>query len=221
MPSRSWIVILVAAACARELPSTTPLGSGPLADVETDAAPAKAVQDAGPDVVDATPPAQDQSAPQPSDAGGEAAADAAMADAAPADAAAPDATPALLAVAGDYRGEDVTITEVAPFPKATERDPKARIDVTQPSPEQVVFTIIDSNNGQTLCSFKAKLSGSSASFEPGQSCSAFGPVTRIERGSGTFSGDNLKLEVHGTIEAVTPQQTFKGTFDYSFTGKRR
>jgi hypothetical protein len=224
MTHRRLLCLLFVAACAPELPSSTPLGSGPLADRgaggSRPVASAKLAALGSSEAGAVRTPAP----PITKDAGADAAVDAGAADAATdagKTAPAPDAAPAKLAVAGEYTGEDVTVMRLPPMPDRREEDPKARIDVTQPSPDAVVFGLINSADGRNICSLKAKLIGSAATIEGGQRCEAFSAIGRLDRGSATFAGETLTLELHGSIEFEGADQTFKGNFEYRFNGKRR
>lgn len=234
-----WVgVLTVALACGRELPSTTPLGSGPLAarPGELDAprwTPVAPEQEAGApkpqagrhepspreDVEASSEPSdedEDEKEEEPltqvSDAG---APDAASA----ADARATAATPRW---PGEYRGEDVSKIRFEGVPERIERDPAARVVVTDRGAGSLGFGLIDSSNGQTLCTLHAAARGGRAEIDPGQTCFAAEATTGVvEEGSAKLEKDRLTLDLEVTVRLQLGSDTLEGSIDYHFEGRRR
>jgi hypothetical protein len=228
----SWALCACAAfaaalSCGRELPSAIALGSGPLAAkpgelFDAGATSADAQLDAAADAAtdQPTPPAPPPAPVAIADAAPEAAS-VATSDAGP---VTPDAGSVSVApaVAGEYRGEDVAITAIDGLGENTERDPKARIDVTEPSKGTVALALVSSSDGSTICTLSAKLAGSSATIAPGQACfSGGGSTGSIETGSATFSGDRLVVDFRLRLELSAGGQQRSGSMSYHFDGRRR
>ena len=217
--------LLLAWACSPSLPSTEPLGRGPLADrgdAGTRAEPrVTAARDAAAPSADAQQGEPSPVAETPAEA--EPAADAGpVAEQGAADAAAPT-TKAAPVVAGEYQGWDVTTYKMPNVPEVPQRDPNARIRVARGSGDAIEVVIINSANGQDLCTLKGKLKGTTATFDKGQSCFAEeGMMTAtLRKGSAKFSGKRLVIDCELDVEVDTGQGTISGEIVYHFEGDRK
>lgn len=225
-----WVGALVLAlACARELPSTAPLGSGPLAarpgELE---APQWIPEEPTPKRRAAEPetpsePDEPEEPEEPSKPPEEAVADAR-------DAGAPDAAAVAdggeVATAprwaGEYRGEDVSRIRFQEVPERVERDPAARVAVTDRGAGSLGFGLLDSTNGQTICTLQGTVRGDRASIDPGQTCFAAEATSGvIEQGSAKLEKDTLTLDLKVTVRLQLGGDTLEGNIDYHFEGRRR
>lgn len=219
-----WLKVALVAyapACATSLPSETPLGSGPLAGASAGAS-------------------QSAAAPAPPDAStteervaAASAADASGAQSEPADAGTstaergPEAGAAeagvRAAIAGTYAGKDRAIIRMSGKPEQTEDDPKARITVAEQGSDAVGITLINSADGTPICTLKAKLQGDRGEVTPGQPCFASGPGVKsvVQRGSATFAGKRLTVDLLIEMSVSAAGQSATGTIDYHFEGTRQ
>jgi hypothetical protein len=139
--------------------------------------------------------------------------------------AAPSSAPAKAdEIIGEYLGEDVSLVRIPGFPERTERDPKARTRVEQPTTERVTLIIIDSAKLVPLCTLAARLSGVIATIEPGQRCFDEGNEVegRVKQGSARFEpGKRLVMDmlVELTLSA-DEEETLRGEVTYHFDGKQ-
>lgn len=219
---------LLVVACARELPSSAPLGLGPLAakpgeldasttfDVAPDASMDASVELAA--AADAGTPAAEPETPAPPAS--------AAATSEPVDAGSPSADAAseapVVAVSGDYQGEDTAIVRVTGLPENVEKDPKARITVAETGKDAVSFTLVDSGAGTPICTLTAKRTGNSAVVAAGQSCFGSGPAAgRVERGTATFAQGRLVFDATVSLSVDLGEQQLRGTLEYHFEGKKR
>jgi hypothetical protein len=215
----SLLVALVIAACGRELPSTTPLG-GRLDDgFEEGYTPdrrARAV-DAGAALPEVAAASDDAGA---ADAG---VASQQIADAGASDAGAGEPSSAVAVKwEGEYVGSDVTTTNLEGLSRSVQPDDKARTRVEDKGGGRVVFIIVDSSNGNPLCTVKANTSGDRATIEPNQDCfsTAEADVT-IQSGSAGLQGDRLTLDLEAALESASADMKVTGTIAYHFEGKRQ
>jgi hypothetical protein len=234
----AWVVsttvaIAIAIACVPGLPSSEPLGRGPLAEPEPDpnshrsrpedahqAADAQrdaeleaGTSDAGVDADDAEPNAD---------------ADADASDATESDAdAARDADGSsdggIIDFAGEYLGEDVSIIDIDGLPKRTERDPNARTNVEQSADDRLEIILINSANGDPLCSIEAKVVGSEAVVTPGQTCFSEGEALQgsVSNGKARLEDNRLILDLDVALTLSFGPETRDGSLDYHFEGERR
>jgi hypothetical protein len=210
----------LAASCAQELPSTVPLGSGPRAEAEGSATEVANVERPKPPV---------HPAPDTPDAS--VALDAGAADASPeagpieagatdAGDASPDA-PAAVVFAGLYAGSDLTVYRIAGLPEQTEPDPNAKTRVEQPAPDRVALTLINSSNGDPICTLQAAVQGNVATLTPGQTCFGNGALApAVTRGKATVNGTRLVFDMELAIDVQRGGQRATGTVVYHFDGKR-
>jgi hypothetical protein len=225
---RLRILALVAlfAACSSSLPSAEPLGSGPLAERGDAATIARSTADAA-SLDAASAPAEEPGSPSPP-AVASTGADAGTDQAAPASEAADtkDAggkrAPAL-AIDGEYAGWDTTTYRFANVPEVPQRDPNARTRVVKGAGDNLELVIINSANGQDLCTLKGKLAGSDVTLDKGQRCFEEGNTVTatLRKGSARFSGKQLVLDAEFDVEMDTGQEQMSGEIVYHFEGTRK
>ncbi len=225
--SLSLPVVALIASCHAALPSTVPLGRGPLAAPASEDAPrvieakrhkpdekfeVAGASDAG---------AKDASVattkkPTSKDAGADAADGATVVASEDASASGP--------FAGDYHGKDVTELHVQNMPSGKQEDPKARITVVAKDDGSLAFKLIASNDGSTICTLTAaKPTGNATTITAGQHCfdTSGGPMqATIRTGSATFTGPRLVFVLGMDLTIAAPGMQTSGTMDYSFDGTR-
>jgi hypothetical protein len=211
------LVLTLTAACARELPSTNPLGTGPLAGARHEP-PSSATPLARTGGVE-----EDEDDNAPADQVTAVTADAGAADAQPA--AALDATPkgesaaagAVVSFAGDFRGKDVNVIrpEGGPAQPPIE-DPNSRITVSEERDKRLAFTLYG-EGGSVACTLYATPSGATAQFAAGQECIG----GKLARGTARMDGDTLTLELVLDIELTLGDQSVRATIEYRFEGRRK
>lgn len=230
MRKRFWVMAALAASCAPALPSTVPLGRGPLAASTVEApepppvaatrrhdAGAESARDASAadadagDSGDAAPEATDAGSPEP--------------DATEPDAAA-EAASAKSAFAGHYSGEDVTTFNGGPVPAPPQKDPNAKMDVADPGGGTLEFSLIDSQSGKLICKLDGTLSGNTAQLKSGQHCfdqqQGQGSMTAtVDSGTATFNGSQLVFDMHLDLDVSAGGRTAHGSIDYHFEGTRQ
>jgi hypothetical protein len=222
-------VLLVVSSCAPVLPSTTPLGEGPLAKAEAQARE-KAERDAEAsnrrDVASASEkPSGHSPAATPPSAGKTPAPKPETPKKPEPPAAKPDAdkkpAPASNVVyAGEYVGSDVTETKIM-GQESSQKDDKARTRVDVAKNGELDVTFIDSSNGQDICTLHAKPDGKKATFAPGQKCWAEGDAGgTLTSGHCEFS--DKKLIVEADFDIVGPEGSgMSGSIHYRFEGTRK
>lgn len=229
VPAAFWLFL--GAGCASELPSAVPLGSGPLAgepvratsaphqdlaattqhdsDSDQDSDEAETASSAG-EQPDASPPGSSDA--KPPSAG----------DTRPADSAAqPRSQPPHVDPAGRYAGNDFTRARVDGRPEFRAEDPNAKTDVAE-TKSGVDITVLNSANLVPMCTLHAKLNGSQAVIDPGQTCDlGLGVIPSIRSGTADFSGKHLHFEVRADIDADTDEGHVHGDCEYRFDGDRQ
>jgi hypothetical protein len=234
---RWLLLILVAAvvACGGPLPSKTPLGTGPLAEVEVDEeAGGDARRAPGADSKARSASTEEPSAPAESDESdqGKEGADEptakVKAEQPDPSAAATDASPAEsepVVFVGRYSGEDTTTLRIDGMPERQMPDPNAKIDVERESDQEVKIIIIDSNTGDPFCSLLAETSGNVATITPDQSCPDSGQggsmTGTVTSGTATVTGTRLVIDLAATIQLDYGNRTADGSLDYHFEGERQ
>ncbi len=229
--------LLVAQSCAGPLPSTAPLGLGPLAKAEAaerekreaEREAALASGGSGSDASTPKPPGasgKSASGTGSSDAG--AATDAgAKTAAAEAGADTPDKAPAGKVVfAGVYVGEDTSLFKLSGLPDRSEADSNAKTRVEDRADGNVNIIPVDSSNGKDICSLEAvvkdkakklfEIKRGQRCFEPEQG----GMSGTIRKGSAKFDGDKLTFDVVLALEINTAGTQLTGSLDYHFEGTR-
>jgi hypothetical protein len=227
----AWICLIC---CNAALPSTTPLGSGPLAEPERDDEVLAGVRPrprSAPPAADAA--TADGAAPSPDLVDAEDAGDAAQSssgaepeDAAPGgDAPEGGAVDRTLALVGEYLGHDVTTIRVAGLPERPSPDPNARIRVQRHSDLEIKIVIIYTPTGDPFCTLLGKVNGSRVTISAGQTCpeqvggsSLSGTVTS---GSAQLTGDRLTVELEADIEIEIGGRRAQGSMQYHFEGDRQ
>jgi hypothetical protein len=216
-----WVVLLVlGAGCAQDLPSTVPLGRGPLAEDEqakTLGRPRRPLSSLTRTGQQASPRGHEPGSRPELDAGQDArTSDAAAADAGVRGDAAPDA--ALLVLAGHYEGTDVTVTRVQGFPDVTEKDPNAKTDVEERTKDRIAITLVNSATGSPICTLDADVRGDAATLRPGQPCFGDEDVpTALVFGTAKFADRQLVLDMRLDIG----DGFRRGEIEYHFEGIRK
>ncbi len=233
------VSLLIAQSCAGPLPSTAPLGLGPLAKAEAverekreaEREAALASGDAGADA--AGPKAPGAASGTASGAGGAdpgAGSDAGAATAAAAAEAGTDTSdkaPAAKAVfAGVYVGEDTSLFKLSGLPDRSEADSNAKTRVEDRADGNVNIIPVDSSNGKDICTLEAVVKDKTKKLfeiKRGQSCfepEQGGMSGTIRKGSAKFDGDKLTFDVVLALEINTPSTQLTGTLEYHFEGTR-
>ncbi len=221
---RRWVVLLVlAAGCAQDLPSTVPLGRGPLAERELPQSRRPVRR----------PLASSTSRePRPSSGHHEHAAKAEVdggLELRMGDAGTPDGNvgrdaasqPAPL-LPGRYRGTDVTIYHLPGFPDRKEFDPNAKTDVEQKGGNVVAITLIDSSNGSAICTLDADLKVDLGTLRPGQQCfGGEGLTPSLSSGTARFANRQLTLDLRFDLDQELGEEQIHGEIEYHFEGTRR
>jgi hypothetical protein len=222
------LLVGLATNCAQELPSTVPLGRGPLAQEQEAAKPRRTANnrhttDAGAALREkatesASPARETEDAgvdARPSDAGpegsvGDASEDAKTADRQP-------------MFAGRFMGPDVTVFRIAGFPDRTEKDPNAKTNVEHKSKGGLAITLIDSSNGTPICTLNAELTNDkSARIAAGQACFGGSGMTALLRsGTAEFTGSRLLLDLNLDLTIDMGEEQAQGEIEYHFDGVRK
>lgn len=231
--SSLWLIPWLALACAPRLPSTTPLGEGPLARAESQSLAkqaaeleAKAKKESGSGAPDAPPPEtpdapspETPAPPPPPKTAGE------TPPPEPAGAKAPAGKKPATAVvyAGEYVGSDTSTYKMEGMER-DEKDDKARTRVEGAGPD-ISVTFIDSGSGKDICTLKAQMTGKTGSFAAGQKCwGSDGPgmTGTLTRGSASFEDKKLVIDADFDIQ-VGGEGDFKmsGKLHYHFEGTRK
>jgi hypothetical protein len=201
------------------MPSTLPLGKGPLAGSSESTSAYRA-----------TPriPQKEETSPKPEPAHTEVSLSTVEPDEEPAAANdAPDAgasRPDLADAAGVYAGSDETRYLLDGAPERTEKDPKARTRVDFAG--HVSFTLVDSSNGNDICTLRGVEAPAAITIEPDQECfsqQAGATSTKgvVKKGTATFAARTLTLELELDFELRAPDQTMSGKVLYRFEGRRK
>ncbi len=221
------MMAVLAVSCAPALPSTVPLGRGPLA-ASTVKAPERHRAPSASSAADAAAGSeQDAGAADAADASVEAsAAESEEPDAGGDDAAQEAAAPAKPAVvfAGHYTGEDVTTFHIGNMPARPQKDPNAKLDVADQGGGTLEFSLLDSKTGKLICKLEGTLSGNTAQLNSGQHCfdqqSQSAMTATLDKGTATFNGSRLVFDMHLDLEVNAAGQTMNGDLDYHFEGTR-
>ena len=231
-----WLVcaaaaLAVAIACAPGLPGAQPLGAGALAEPEPEPKDLFFPRDAGADPTRSHAPDTDahdegerpDAASSDADHAEDAERDADADDAIPPDAGDASADTDSVDFAGEYRGEDVSVIRIDGFAKRTERDPNARTKVERLAPDRIEITLINSANGDPLCTVSAQVEGHKANVDAGQSCFDEEGEVRgsIADGTAQIAGDHLTVDFDVELEVSLGSETRSGSLDYHFEGVRK
>ncbi|HVJ18849.1 MAG TPA: hypothetical protein VM686_25685 [Polyangiaceae bacterium] len=217
---QSLLAALVIVACGRELPSSTPLG-GILDDgLSQGYTPDRRARETDAGEVSEVAESKETDAGAP---------DAAVAkqdvpDSGTVDAGAVDAASADAAVkwAGEYVGSDLQVTRIQGRPDIRQPDDKARTRVEDKGSGRIALVIVNSLNGDTICSLNASTQGASATIDRGQNCFSAEEVdVTVESGSADLKGDRLIFDVKASLEGVVGDDKIEGSVDYHFDGRRK
>lgn len=233
MRTRLWVMAVLAVSCEPALPSTVPLGRGPLAasTVETPPPPraapaADAGQTSAEDAGGGAGGAEGGSAgPREAAEGGSAgqsgAGGAGGGDAAP---EAAGGSKAAVVFAGHYSGRDVTTVQLGNQPSHSQKDPNAKLDVADAGGGTLEFSLIASKSGKVICKLEGTVSGNTATLRSGQRCfdaQSQGHMTAtIDHGKATFNGTRLVFDMHLDMEIDIAGRQITGAMDYLFEGTR-
>lgn len=226
-----WLIPWLALACAPALPSTTPLGEGPmvkseqaLVAKEDKARAAKAKTASAPGAQTPAEPAAPPSAPPEEPAAPPP--DKPVAEAPKPEPAGAKPQPgkkpgAVVVYAGEYVGSDTSTYKLDGRENA-EKDDKARTKVDGTGPD-INVTFIDSGSGKDICTLKAKMNGKTGSFAAGQKCWGDGPGMSGTLTKGTIAFDDKKLTIDANFDIQVGEGNFRmsGQLHYHFEGTRK
>jgi hypothetical protein len=140
----------------------------------------------------------------------------------------PKGKAALTAAAfvGDYTGEDVAVYHIESMPDRTEKDPKARLRVTSTSDTALAFELVDSSNGNEICTLSGTLGEAGVAIAKGQKCfeqSSEDASTSAAVLSGTASVDQSRLlfDLDMSFVMEIAGRKLEGSLSYHFDGKRK
>jgi hypothetical protein len=130
------------------------------------------------------------------------------------------------AFVGDYTGEDVAVYHIESLPDRTEKDPKARLKVTSTSDTALAFELVDSSNGNEICTLSGTLGDTGVTIAKGQKCfeqSAEDASTSATVQSGTASVDQSRLlfDLDMSFVMEVAGRKLGGSLSYHFDGKRK
>jgi hypothetical protein len=210
-------------ACATELPSTTPLGRGPLAGTPLPKAAwrgARAQTTASSSSDAPTSAGGTVAETSTSDAGADGQVALASADAGTANDAGGNVT--ADAFVGEYRGRDSASWRFPNLPERTDDDPNARLTVAKRSSTVLTFTPYYTESGKPVCTLEGTFEGAHVKLRPGQACFEEGPMrTSVQSGTATLSGKQLVLEVVLKVTLEAGDQVMEGELRFRFDGARR
>jgi hypothetical protein len=223
-----WIVAILSLGCGGPRPSQEPLGWGPLPK-PTSSARAPSPPKPGPAEASSATADERVAASDSGDAG-----QAESHETPPAPKPEP-ATPKpeasethvkVATLAGSYGGEDVATYHLEGVPDRTERDPNAKITVKVAGEHELDFVLIDSSNGNDICTLRATVSDASAAVTSGQGCfeqsgEGVSASATVTQGTGTFDGTRLVLQLSLDFEMQLGDRATAGTLEYRFEGTRR
>jgi hypothetical protein len=134
--------------------------------------------------------------------------------------------PSAAAFVGEYTGEDVAVYHIESLPDRTEKDPKARMRVTSSSDTALAFELVDSSNGNEICTLTGTLGEAGVSIAKGQKCfeqSAEDASTSATVQSGTASVDQSRLlfDLDMSFVMEVAGRKLGGSLSYHFDGKRK
>ncbi len=126
--------------------------------------------------------------------------------------------------AGDYLGRDTLKLELAnrTAPPQVDDGAKLRVDVDG---QRVTFVVVDSQEGQELCSVSGPLSADQAVIELEQVADCFSGLlplpmqTELARGRCELASGELTLRFALDVTVATDELTLEGELEYEFVGK--
>lgn len=223
---------LVALIACAPTPSATPLGWGPLspgmqleaphhatASAKQDAHPARAESEPSTRTTakaeaDETPAPEAPKPPAPA------------ADTPKAEAPTSKAKLTTAAFVGDYSGEDVAVYRLEGLPDRTEKDPKAKMTVTSSSDTALAFELVDSSNGNEICTLTATLGDAGVTIAKGQKCfeqSAEDASTSatVQSGTASLEKERLLFDLDMSFVMEVAGRKLDGSLSYHFDGTRK
>ena len=133
---------------------------------------------------------------------------------------------AATAFIGDYSGEDVAVYHVEGLPDRTEKDPKARMKVTSSSDTTLAFELVDSSNGNEICTLSGTLGEAGVAIAKGQKC--FEQSTEdastsaiVQSGTATLEQSRLLFELDMSFVMEIAGRKLAGSLSYHFDGNRK
>jgi hypothetical protein len=128
---------------------------------------------------------------------------------------------------GQYAGNDRLAIDIDGAPERVETDDAAKLTVEKSGdgkPDEYVFSIVDSQSGNDLCSVTGVAKKQAIEFEPGQSCldTILGlPMeAKLASGSAKLDGKDLVVDYAIDLEIDSPRGTLDGKINYHFAGTR-
>ena len=227
----SWAVGVVLLVACAPTPSNEPLGWGPLAPGMQAATPQRAASHPNkeshrPSSETPATAATATKAPEPEQEAASATSKPAVPEpAAGADAKA-KAPPSASAFVGDYRGEDVAVYRIESMPDRTEKDPNARMKVTSTSDTELAFELVDSSNGNEICTLTGTLGEAGVTIAKGQKCfeqnaeEASASAT-VQSGTATMAEARLLFDLDMSFSMEIGDKKLGGSLSYHFDGKRK
>lgn len=124
---------------------------------------------------------------------------------------------------GRWQGNDTTRYLIEGLDERKFDDDQAVVRVQEESSDTVALVLVDSSNGEDLCSLTAKVTGKSAVVQPGQSCfsaSDQGIEATVTEGTARLEDEHLVLDASLDTTLQGPGPTQHGTIEYHFEGSR-
>jgi hypothetical protein len=214
-----WLLWSFIAACSAPLPSTRPLGEGPLAEdggMRVAAAPVSDAKAADAAAAEKPPAQAPPDAAADYESAAEAGAGAESADAAVDAGAAPN-------VAGEYVGYDISTFRLQGLPESRERDDNSRALVEEAG-DGLTFIFPDSSTGEEICRLSTtKPAAGVSKFRPGDTCTSEsgGMKMRVVEGKAQFDGERLVIDLKLEVEASAGSESVSGELVYHFEGQRK
>lgn len=129
------------------------------------------------------------------------------------------------AFAGAYSGDDVATYHLEGLPDRVEKDPNAKLTVKTTDPHSLTFVLIDSSNGNDICSLSGKITDAGTTIDPGQKCfeqsgDDSSTSATVTEGTATVDGNRLVFEMNLDFAMSIGDRDLTGTLQYRFQGKR-
>ncbi len=130
------------------------------------------------------------------------------------------------AFVGDYSGEDVAVYRIESLPDRTEKDPKAKMKVTSSSDTALAFELVDSSNGNEICTLTATLGDAGVTVAKGQKCfeqnaeDASASAT-VQSGTASLEKERLLFDLDMSFVMEVAGRTLGGSLSYHFDGTRK
>jgi hypothetical protein len=130
------------------------------------------------------------------------------------------------AFVGDYSGEDVAVYHIENLPDRTEKDPKARLEVTSSSDSALAFELVDSSNGNEICTLNGALSDGAVTIAKGQKCfeqnsEDASTAATVLTGTASIEQSRLLFDLDMSFAMEVAGKKLGGSLSYHFDGKRK